>query len=59
LIYIFLIDFVTNKIEEKTGMDLNKDGRVGGSGMAGQATHMGSNCPGPMGGNQAPGGGGK
>jgi hypothetical protein len=36
LLYIlFSIDFATNKIEEKTGMDINKDGRIGGSGMGG------------------------
>ena len=57
---LFSIDFVTNKIEETTGMDINRDGHVGGGGVTGKvekATHMDINRDGRIGGNQAPGGG--
>jgi hypothetical protein len=42
-------------------MDINKDGRVGGAGLSGQAeraTHMDINRDGVIGGHTAPGGGG-
>ena len=51
-----MIDFVTNKIEEKTGMDINRDGHIGGGGMTGQAekiTHMDLNHDGVIGGRPA------
>ena len=52
---------MNNKIEEATGMDVNRDGRVGGAGMTGrmeQATHMDLNHDGVIGGHRAPAGGG-
>ncbi|CAF1453165.1 unnamed protein product, partial [Rotaria sordida] len=65
------MNFITNKAEEKTGMDLNQDGRVGGSGVGGgraggggiigqaeKATNMDLNRDGVVGGQKAAGGGG-
>ncbi|CAF3685581.1 unnamed protein product [Rotaria sp. Silwood1] len=57
----FPVDFVTNKVEEKTGMDINRDGRVGGGGATGQiekATHMDLNRDGVIGGQKTSGSGG-
>jgi hypothetical protein len=59
---LFTIDIIKDKIEEATGTDLDKDGRVGGGGLAGQAekaTHIDLNHDGVIGGRAAPAGGGK
>ena len=59
---LFDIDFVTNKVEEATGMDINRDGRVGGGGVTGhveKATHMDLNRDGVIGAHRAPAGGGR
>ena len=56
------IDFVKDKIEEKTGMDLNSDGRVGGAGITDEierTTDMDWNRDGVIGGHRAPAGGGE
>ena len=53
---LFETDIIKNKIEEKTGLDLNKDGRVGGDGLAGdveKATHVDLNRDGVIGGRGA------
>ena len=58
----FSLDSVTNKIEEKTGMDVNRDGHIGGGGMMGQAekaTHCDINHDGHIGGRPHAGGAGK
>lgn len=34
---LFIQTFLKNKIEEKTGVDLNRDGRIGGGGLTGAA----------------------
>jgi hypothetical protein len=49
-----------NKIEEKIGMDLNGDGRIGGPGVTShleQATHVDFNRDGVIGYRPPPGGG--
>ncbi len=56
------IDFIKDKIEEKTGSDLNRDGRIGSGGLTGaaeKATHMDFNHDGVIGGKPASAGGGK
>jgi hypothetical protein len=57
-----LIDFITDKIEEKLGFDLNGDGRIGGPGPTAaieRATHVDVNRDGIIGGYRAPAGGGR
>lgn len=59
---LFKIDLIKNKVEEKTGIDVNNDGRVGGGGLtsdAEKATHVDLNRDGVIGGRSAPTGGGK
>ena len=61
--YILLseIDLIKNKVEETTGVDLNRDGRVGGGGLTGAAetaTHVDLNRDGVIGGKPATGSGG-
>jgi hypothetical protein len=56
------IDYITDKIEEKLGVDLNKDGRIGGPGATAkieQATHVDINRDGIIGGYRPPADGGK
>ena len=51
-----------DKIEEKTGMDLDGDRRVGGAGITNEierTTHMDVNRDGVIGGHKAPAGGGE
>jgi hypothetical protein len=59
--YLFCVDYITRKIEEKIGLDLNGDGRIGGPGITAkleQATHIDFNRDGIIGGYRpAPGGG--
>ncbi len=61
--FVYLwIDHITNKIEEKLGVDLNKDGRIGGPGATAQieqATHVDINRDGIIGGYRPPADGGK
>ena len=55
-----LADFIVRKLEEKIGMDLNGDGRIGGPGMTSkleQATHVDFNRDGVIGHRQQVGGG--
>lgn len=52
---------MTNKVEKTVGMDLNGDGRVGGTGVTGhaeQATHVDLNRDGVIGAPRAAPGGG-
>ncbi len=56
------IDFVKDKIEEKTDVDLNRDGRIGGCGLIGaaeKATHVDLNRDGVIGGKSISTSGGK
>ncbi len=56
------IDFITDKIEETLGVDLNKDGRIGGPGPTAEierATHIDINRDGIIGGYRPPADGGK
>jgi hypothetical protein len=58
---IDLLDFITNKVEETLGIDLNNDGRVGGPGPLAsveRATHVDFNRDGIIGGYRPPAGGG-
>ena len=53
-------DFIVRKLEEKIGIDLNGDGRIGGPGMTSkleQATHIDFNRDGVIGYRPPPGGG--
>lgn len=53
-------DFIVRKLEEKVGIDLNGDGRIGGPGMTSQleqATHIDFNRDGVIGYRPPPGGG--
>ncbi len=55
------IDFITDKIEETLGVDINKDGRIGGPGPMSEierATHIDINRDGIIGGYRPPAGGG-
>ena len=55
------LDYLVNKVENKIGLDLNGDGRIGGPGITSkieQATHVDLNRDGIIGGHRpAPGGG--
>ncbi|CAF1275329.1 unnamed protein product [Adineta steineri] len=55
------MSFIMNKIEEKIGLDLNKDGRVGGPGLTDKIekkTHVDFNRDGLVGAHRpSPGGG--
>ncbi|CAF1181365.1 unnamed protein product [Adineta steineri] len=55
------MSFIMNKIEEKVGLDLNKDGRVGGPGLTDKIekkTHVDFNRDGLVGAHRpSPGGG--
>ncbi|CAF1282690.1 unnamed protein product [Adineta steineri] len=55
------MSFIMNKIEEKVGLDLNKDGRVGGPGLTDKIekkTHIDFNRDGLVGAHRpSPGGG--
>jgi hypothetical protein len=56
------LDFITNKVEEALGVDLNKDGRIGGPGPMAEverATHIDMNHDGVIGGYRPTPGGGK
>ena len=58
----FCIDYITNKLEKKLGLDLNGDGRIGGPGITAkleQATHIDLNRDGIIGGYRPSRGGGK
>ncbi|CAF0927530.1 unnamed protein product [Adineta ricciae] len=53
-------NYIVNKVEEKIGMDLNGDGRIGGPGITShleQATHIDFNRDGVIGYRPPPGGG--
>lgn len=55
-----LLDFIVRKLEEKVGIDLNGDGRIGGPGLTSkleQATHVDFNRDGVIGHRQQIGGG--
>jgi hypothetical protein len=59
---LIFIDYITRKLEEKIGLDLNGDGRIGGPGMTAKlerATHVDFNRDGVIGGYRPPHGGGK
>jgi hypothetical protein len=59
---LFDIGFIINKIEEKVGLDLNRDGRIGGPGLTDKiekATHVDFNRDGIVGAHRPPAGGGK
>jgi hypothetical protein len=61
LFYIYFLDYIVRKLEEKIGVDLNGDGQVGGPGMSSkleQATHVDFNRDGVIG-YRPPAGGGK
>ncbi|CAF1050191.1 unnamed protein product [Adineta steineri] len=54
-------NFITDKIEEQLGLDINKDGRIGGPGPMSkieQTTHIDLNHDGIIGGYRPPAGGG-
>lgn len=59
-VFLF-VDYLVNKLEDKIGLDLNKDGRIGGPGITAkieQATHVDLNRDGIIGGHRpSPGGG--
>lgn len=58
---LLCIDFLKDKVEEALGVDLNKDGRIGGAGpMAAveRATHIDLNHDGIIGGYRPPASGG-
>ncbi len=62
LVNLFYIGFIVNKIEEKIGLDLNRDGRIGGPGLTDQIekkTHIDLNRDGVVGVHRPPPGGGK
>ncbi|CAF3178018.1 unnamed protein product [Rotaria socialis] len=55
------MSFITRKLEEKLGVDLNGDGRIGGPGLAAKieaATHVDLNRDGIIGGYRPPADGG-
>ncbi|CAF3045896.1 unnamed protein product [Rotaria sp. Silwood2] len=55
------LNYITRKLEEKIGVDLNGDGRIGGPGITSkleQATHVDVNRDGIIGGYRPPPGGG-
>ncbi|CAF3211609.1 unnamed protein product [Rotaria socialis] len=55
------MNYLTRKLEEKIGLDLNGDGRIGGPGITAkleQATHIDFNHDGIIGGYRPPPGGG-
>ncbi|UJR26110.1 hypothetical protein I4U23_007456 [Adineta vaga] len=55
------MSFIINKIEEKVGLDLNKDGRIGGPGLTDHVekkTHVDFNRDGIVGGHRPPPNGG-
>ncbi|CAF1160944.1 unnamed protein product [Rotaria sp. Silwood1] len=55
------MNHIVRKIEEKLGVDLNGDGRIGGPGISAkfeQATHIDLNRDGLIGGYRPPPGGG-
>jgi len=59
---LFYIGFIVNKIEEKIGLDLNRDGHIGGPGLTDQIekkTHIDFNRDGIVGVHRPPPGGGK
>ena len=59
---LYYIDYITRKLEEKLGVDLNNDGRIGGPGLRAkleQKTHIDFNRDGVIGGYRPPPGGGK
>jgi len=59
---LIFIDYITRKLEEKIGLDLNGDGRIGGPGITAkleQATHIDFNRDGIIGGYRPSPGGGK
>ena len=62
VLFLFKIDFITDKVEETLGIDINKDGRIGGPGPTAEierATHIDINRDGIIGGYRTPAGGGK
>ncbi|CAF1360401.1 unnamed protein product [Rotaria magnacalcarata] len=55
------MSFITRKLEEKLGVDLNGDGRIGGPGLTAKveaATHVDLNRDGIIGGYRPPADGG-
>ncbi|CAF0778162.1 unnamed protein product [Adineta ricciae] len=55
------MSFIVNKIEEKVGLDLNRDGRIGGPGLTDsieKKTHIDFNRDGIVGAHRPPAGGG-
>jgi hypothetical protein len=58
----FFVDFITRKLEEKIGLDLNGDGRIGGPGLTDtieKSTHIDFNRDGIVGAHRPQPGGGK